>query len=154
LAVTLNAAEVDTTLISSRHVEATPLVEGPNDANIVRFVAQLLQRQHYLRMEIDDEVSSRFLDRYLDSLDNLHIYFIHSDLREFEKYRYKLDEMTVKHGDTTPARLVFNRWRERLEQQYEYVHELLKEDKFDFATNDRFVIDRKKLPRPADLAEA
>jgi carboxyl-terminal processing protease len=154
LAVTLNAAEVDTTLISSRHVEATPLVEGPNDANIVRFVAQLLQRQHYLRMEIDDEVSSRFLDRYLDSLDNLHIYFIQSDLREFEKYRYKLDEMTVKHGDTTPARLVFNRWRERLEQQYEYVHELLKEDKFDFATNDRFVIDRKKLPRPADLAEA
>ena len=35
----------------------------------------LLQKQHYLRMPINDDVSSKFLDRYLDSLDNLHIYF-------------------------------------------------------------------------------
>jgi hypothetical protein len=78
VALPLTAAEVekstvksDTALISTRHTNATPLVEGPNDASIVKFVAQILQRQHYLRREIDDEVSSKFLDRYLDSLDNL-----------------------------------------------------------------------------------
>lgn len=155
VAFTLSAADLpNATLISSRHTNATPLVEGPNDANIVKFVAQLLQRQHYLRMEIDDEVSSRFLDRYVDSLDNLHIYFLQSDIQEFDKYRYRLDEMTLRDGDATAARLIFNRWRQHLEQQYEYVQSLLKEGKFDFSGNDRFVIDRKKLPRPRDLAEA
>src|SRR5688572_14465742 len=74
-----SATGVNTALISTRHTNITQLVEGQNDANIVKFVAGILQRQHYLRMEIDDEVSSKFLDRYLDSLDNLHIYFLESD---------------------------------------------------------------------------
>jgi carboxyl-terminal processing protease len=153
-ALTLAAAEVDTALITTRHTNITSLVEGPNDANIVKLVAQILQRQHYLRLQINDEVSSRFLDRYLDSLDNLHIYLLQSDLREFEKYRYKLDELTLEEGDTAPARLMFNRWRQRLNQQYEFVQDLLKNEKFDFTGNDRFVTDRKKLPRPEDLSEA
>jgi carboxyl-terminal processing protease len=155
----LTAAEVDvheTTLIGSRHTNGTPtpLIEGPRDAEIVRFVARLLERQHYLRLSINDEVSSKFLERYLDSLDNLHIYFIQSDLQEFEKYRYKLDNLTVEDGDTTPARVIFNRFRQRLNQQFEYVQELLKNEKFEFTGDDRFTLDRKKLPRPADLTEA
>jgi carboxyl-terminal processing protease len=143
-----------TTLISTKHTNTTVLVEGPNDINIVKFVAQILQRQHYLRLPINDEVSSRFLDRYLDSLDNLHIYFTQPDLQEFEKYRYKLDDMTVETGDTSAARLIFTRFRQRLEEQYDYVTGLLEAGNFDFTGNDRFVLDRKKLPRPKDLAEA
>lgn len=154
VAVSIGAELPDGTLITTRHTNATPLEAGPNDPNIVKFVAQLLQRQHYLRLQLNDDVSSRFLDRYLDSLDNLHIYFIRSDLDEFEKYRYKLDELTLQEGDTTLARLVFNRFRQRLDQQYEYVQELLKKGDFDFTGNDRFVLDRKKLPRPLDLNEA
>ncbi len=160
LAWTVAAADkstvLDTTLVSSRHTNATPLFEGDKDADIVRVVASLLQSQHYLQMRINDDVSSKFLDRYLDSLDSLHIYFTQSDLKEFEKYREHLDELTTKAGDTTPARVIFNRFRERLLQQYEYVEELLKEDKFEFTGNDRFVTDRKKMQmnRPRDLAEA
>ena len=155
----LTAQEViRTDLFSSRHTNAVPaplpLVEGAKDSTVVQFVARLLQHQHYLQMPINDDVSSKFLDRYLDSLDNLHIYFLQSDLQEFEKYRYKLDDMTVNDGDTTASRLVFTRFRERLNQQYEYVLEQLKENKFDFTGNDRYTVDRKKLPRPADLAEA
>lgn len=156
---TLTAAEVDvadTALVSLRHTNAapTPLIEGPRDAEIVRFVARLLERQHYLRLPINDDLSSKFLDRYLDSLDNLHMYFIQSDLQEFEKYRYKLDNLTLEDGDTTPARVIFNRFRQRLNQQFDYVQELLKSEKFDFTGNDRFTLDRKKVPRPSDLTEA
>ena len=133
---------------------AKPLVEGPDDVSIVRVVAQILQKQHYLRIPINDEVSSKFLDRYLDSLDNLHIYFIQADLKEFEKYRYKLDDLTVDSGDITPARVIFTRFRERLDQQHDYVMELLKQGHWDFTGDDRFVLDRKKLPRPKDLPEA
>jgi carboxyl-terminal processing protease len=153
----LRAAETSD-LFSTRHTNAVPaplpLVQGPNDDTIVQFVARLLQHQHYLQMPINKDVASKFLDRYLDSLDNLHIYFIQSDLDEFEKYRYRLDDLTVNQGDTTVSRLVFTRFRQRLNQQYEYVLELLKENKFDFTGNDRYTVDRKKLSRPRDLAEA
>ena len=86
-AATLAAADLDSsnTLLTVRHTNMTPLVEGPNDPAIVKFVAGILQRQHYLRTPINDEVSSKFLDRYLDSMDNLHLYFLQSDLDEFEK---------------------------------------------------------------------
>lgn len=149
------AAGPDLALLSSHHTNApTPLYEGGRDPEIVQFVAQILQRQHYLRMPINDAVASKFLDRYLDSLDNLHIYFTQADLAEFEKYRLRLDELTVREGNTTPARVIFTRFRERLNEQNEYVQDLLKEGRFDFTGNDRFVTDRKKLPRPADLAAA
>ncbi len=156
---TLNAAQAADTdqemaLFSSRHTNATPLVEGSKDTQIVQFVSQILMRQHYLRMPINDDVSSKFLDRYLDSTDNLHIYFTQADLQEFEKYRFQLDELTVKDGNTTAARLIFNRFRERLAQQHDYAQKLLKAGKFDFTGNDRFIIDRKKQPRPRDLDEA
>jgi hypothetical protein len=152
------AQDSTTDLFSTRHTNAVPppfpLVEGPKDSTIVQFVARLLQHQHYLQMPINDDVSSKFLDRYLDSLDNFHIYFLQSDLQEFEKYRYRLDDLTVGDGDTTVSRLVFNRFRDRLNQQYEYVQQLLKENKFDFTGNDRYTVDRKKMPRPRDMAEA
>jgi len=156
---TLLAADSgDPALLSTRHTNSVPapvkLVEGPSDANIVRLVAQILQRQHYSQMKLSDEVSSKFFDRYLDSLDNLHLFFIQSDLDEFEKYRYQLDTLTADKGDTTPGRIIFNRFRQRLAQQYDYVLELLKNEKFDFTGTDRFVLDRKKLSRPRDLAEA
>lgn len=145
-------------LISTRHTngvpDPTPLVEGAGDANILRVVGLLLPRQHYLRKPFNDELSSRFFDRYLDSLDNLHMFFTQEDLGEFERYRFKLDELTAQHGDATPARVIFNRFRERLDQQYEYALTLLKNEKFEFTTDERYVLDRKKLPRPATLAEA
>ena len=154
----LGQVEPKTDLFSTRHTNAipapVPLVEGTKDATIVQFVARLLQHQHYLQMPVNDDVSSKFLDRYLDSLDTFHLYFLQSDAQEFEKYRYRLDDLTVNEGDTTAARLIFTRFRERLNQQYDYVQELLKENKFSFTGNDRYTVDRKKLPRPRDLAEA
>jgi len=150
--------QVDTTLISSHHTNAVPppapLVEGPRDSDIVKFVSRILQHQHYLQIPVNDDVSSKFLDRCLDSLDNQRIYFLQSDAQEFEKYRYRLDDLSMNDGDTTPARAIFARFRQRLKQQYDYVQELLKENKFDFTGNDRFTVDRKKLPRPQDLTEA
>jgi carboxyl-terminal processing protease len=148
-----SAAE-DNSLLALRHTNATALLEGPNDTNIVKVVAEILQTQHYLRLPLNDELSSRFFDRYLDSLDNLHIYFTKADLEQFEKYRTHLDEFTLKRGDAAPAREIFNRFRERLEQQYEFVQNALAKETFTFTGDDRFVLDRKKLPRPADLAEA
>ena len=151
----VTAAEQDQTLLGQpKHFVPVPLTSGPNDSNIARVVSMILERGHYLRQPLDDEISSKFLDRYLDSFDNLHIYFTRSDLDEFEKYRTRLDDLTEKEGDTTPARVIFTRFLERLQQQHDYVTNLLATEKFDFTGDDRFVLNRKTLPRPKDMAEA
>ena len=164
----LNAAEADLPsarpavapkpfLITSRYTNVPApvvLTEGPQDSSIVRLVAVLLQKQHYSQMTLDDAVASRFFDRYLDSLDNLHSYFIKADLDEFEKYRPQLALLTTNKGDSTLGRIVFNRFRLRLAQQYDYTQDLLQHEKFEFNGSEKFAFDRKKLPRPADLAEA
>ncbi len=151
-------SELDKTLVTTRYTngipDPTPLVAGESDANVMRLVAQMLQKQHYSKKSFDDELSSKFFDRYLDALDNLHIYFTRQDVQEFEKHRFKLDDLTLNRGDGTPARQVFSRFRERLAQQYDYVIDQLKHEKFEFKGDDRFVLDRKKLPRPATLADA
>src|SRR5437868_2690612 len=154
LALAPAAAPAAEDLIPSRALtNAAPLVEGPNDGNIARVTTSIFESAHYLKQPFNDEYSSKFLDRYLDSLDSLHLYFLQSDLKEFEKYRTTLDDLT-KEGDTSPARVIFSRFRERLDQQYHYVLALLKTEKFDFTSNERFVFNRKTLPRPADMTEA
>src|SRR5580698_6195592 len=45
----------------------------------------------------DDHLSSLILDRYLDAVDSGRSYFYASDIAEFEKYRYELDD-AIKAG--------------------------------------------------------
>src|SRR5205809_3269786 len=155
MVVVLAAAPADDLflLTGGKLTNAVPLVEGANDRNIAKVTTSIFEGAHYLRKPFNDEMSSKFLDRYLDALDNLHIYFLQSDLSQFEEYRTQLDDLT-KDGDTSPARVIFARFRERLAQQYDYVLELLKTEKFDFTGTDRFVLNRKTLPRPQNLSEA
>ena len=143
---------VDQALISRKHTNA-PLVVGPNDANIARVTARILERSHYSKQRLTDEVASKFLDRYMDALDNLHIYFLQTDVAEFEPYRTTLDDLTYK-GDTAPAREIFRRFRERLNQQYEYATRLLTNETFEFKSDERVLLNRRTMPHPKNMAEA
>jgi len=118
--------------------------------------ARFSKRGHLLKQPFTDEISSKFLDRYLDALDNLHLYFIQSDLKEFETYRHALDQLTLKDGNTTPGRVIFIRFLERLQQQYDYVNELLKTEKFKFDTDDnsRSIAAHSPSQRPRRSEEA
>ncbi len=126
----------------------------PTEANIARLSARILERSHYLQHPLDDEMSSRFFDRYLETLDGLHLHFFTSDVQEFEKYRKQLDDLTLKKGDTSPGQVIFARLIERIDQRVSYVNELLKSEAFDFTGDERYPVNRKDLPRPKDVVEA
>ena len=91
-----------------------PLVPGGNDKNVAKLVARILVANHYLQQPLDNAVANKFLDRYIEVLDNLHMHFLLSDLTEFDKYRAKLDDQIYKEGDTTPAREIFTRFLQRI----------------------------------------
>jgi carboxyl-terminal processing protease len=147
----------ETSLISERHTNGfkwQPLEPGPDDKLIARAAATYLERGHYLQQPFDDDVSSKFLDKYLDALDPAHMLFLQTDLEEFEKWRTKLDDLTLKVRDTSPAEVIFNRFIVRLGQQVQYITNLIATEKFEFTGNERYTPNRKDLPRPKDILEA
>jgi carboxyl-terminal processing protease len=130
---------------------------GPYDGNIAYVTARLLERNHYRQHPFDDQISEKFLDRYVEAFDPQHIHFTDADLAEFEPYRNQLDDLTLarrNRADTTPAYKIFARFVERLEQRAAYAEELLKTEKFEFSADERIRIDRRDAPYPRDLAEA
>ncbi len=132
----------------------TPLMPGTNDGRIAYVTAWMLENAHYLHYRLDPKLSSRFLDRYIDTLDPQHIHFLQSDIADFEIYRDKLGALTKQKFDTTPAYVIFNRFMERLEQRASEAEQLLTAGPPDFTQDDRLDLSRKDKPFPKDMAEA
>jgi len=134
-----------------------PLAPGPNDARITYVTARLLEEFHYSQQPLDTEISEKFFDGYLETLDLRRENFLQSDIAEFTHYRTNLDTFTISTNgiaDLTPAYEIYRRYLERLQQHADCVNELLQEDKFKFNTDEHILLDRRHAPYPKDLGEA
>ena len=132
---------------------ATPTALAPTEQEnyVARRVRDIIAREHYRRAPLDDRLSSQILDRYLDTIDGGRSYFYASDIAEFERYRYELDD-AIKAGDVEPAFVIFRRYQERSRERMNYAIDLLaKEPNFD--VDESFSFDREKEPWPANTAE-
>jgi carboxyl-terminal processing protease len=135
----------------------TRLKPGPNDPRIAYVTARLLEEFHYLQRPLDKDLSVKFFNGYIDSLDPRHENFLQSDLAEFDHFRTNLDVLTTGgHGtaDLTPAFVIYQRYADRFQQHAAYVNELLAEDKFKFTSDEKIELDRRHDPFPKDLTEA
>jgi carboxyl-terminal processing protease len=135
----------------------TPLSPGPTDGQIAYATVRILEKYQYLRTNFNARLAGKFLDRYLETLDPMHLHFTQADLAEFEHYRTELDRLTLPPSniaDTRPAYEIFNRFVERFQQHVALVDDLLKNEKFTFDTDERILLNRKDQPYPKDLAEA
>ena len=133
------------------------LAPGPNDGRIAYVTARLLEEYHYSQQPLDKEMSEKFFDGYLDSLDPQHLYFLKSDMAEFAHYRTNLDTLTINNrgiADLTPAYQISDRFLERLNQRVAYEDKLLKRDRFSLNTQQSILLDRRDAPYPKNLAEA
>ncbi|HEY9051506.1 MAG TPA: S41 family peptidase, partial [Gammaproteobacteria bacterium] len=119
-------------------------------------IVSRLRHQHYERSAIylDDNLSSLVLDRYLEELDRDRSYFLASDIREFEQFRFRLDD-AFKTANISPAFAIFNRYQQRITERMEYMLTTLDKrfDKLDFTKDESLEIDRKKAPWAASNAE-
>jgi carboxyl-terminal processing protease len=130
---------------------------NPNDGRIAYVAARLLETYHYSQHPLDAEISQKFFDGYLDTLDPQHLYFLKSDITEFAPFRTNLDTLTINNrgtADLTPALQIFQRFLERLKQRTAYEDKLLKRGEFPLDGQERILLDRRKAPYPKNLAEA
>ena len=78
---------------------------------VSKLVSNVIERSHYRQSPINDPVSALVLDRYIEQLDGARSYFLASDIAEFERYRYQLDDAVVS-GKLEPVFAIFNRSEE------------------------------------------
>src|SRR3984885_9156516 len=105
-------------LPGSSQAPAGPSVLPPNaisptdrERAIARRVGSILEEAHYRHVLIDDHMSSQIFDHYIESLDGQHTYFLASDLKEFEQWRFRFDDM-IHTGDVEPGFAIFARFQQ------------------------------------------
>jgi len=119
--------------------------------SIGQLVAQFIQNSHYNRVAVDDELSSRVLDQYIERLDRNRMYLLAGDIEYFEKYRYELDDI-VKSKPLDPVYEMFEVYQTRVRERLNFALSRL-ESEPDFLTDDEYQFDRTEEPWAADTTE-
>ena len=109
------------------------------DRVVATLIARLMPDNHVSRGKLNDTISKRALNLFIDSLDPLKLYFYESDIAEFKESATKIDDM-VRNGDLKFAYDIFRRFTERVDQRVEVALELL-EGEFDFSRDEEIITD-------------
>ena len=116
-------------------------------------VARWLEQGHYTREKLDEKMSARFLQTYLTTLDYNKLYFTQRDVDEFEsKYASTLGD-SVLRGDLGPAREIFTRFKQRVEDRVAK-NKKLTQRKYSFDSNRAVEINRQNAPWPKNQEDA
>lgn len=125
-------------------VSAAELEPTPEHREATAAILQLMQRYHYKRVTVDDELSEQIFERFLESLDPRKSFLLASDLDEFKEYQHTFDD-AIRNARLGPVFEVFNRFRSRMEERADYAKGLLDSD-FDFTIDESYTFDREELP--------
>ena len=134
-----------------RTVPLTELEPQQKHLRASELITHILSTYHYKKTNLDDDLSSSILDHYLDNLDQNKAYFLKSDILEFEKYRYRIDD-AINNRNLEPAFEIFKRYRKRVSEQINFALEIVKSD-FDFNIDESYRYDRRDDDWSADREE-
>ena len=127
------------------------IAPGDRERMIARQVGALLQDAHYSRIRIDDALSPRVMDKFLESMDGQRAYFLASDIEEFAPLRMRFDDM-IRTGDIEPGYAMFARYQQRNRERVQHALKLLDTEP-DFTIRESFEFDREGAAWPTTTAE-
>jgi carboxyl-terminal processing protease len=113
-------------------------------------VSKVLDKFHYRRVPLDDPMSAKVLERYLEALDPNRSFLTAKDVAGFASYKTKLDD-ALRSGDIEPAFKIFQVFRKRVDERTAFALQLLAAP-FDFTVTEDYQFDREKAPWPRDKA--
>lgn len=147
------AQEVAPALPAAGENTAVPPQATAKDRRIAKLIAVLMPKYHISAAEVDDKISERALDLYLERFDPLKLYFYQSDIDQFHSYRDKIDDM-VKVGDLSLAYSIFNRFTQRVDEHVATALRLL-DSELDFTKDEYIIVDAdaatySKTPQDAE----
>jgi len=118
---------------------------NPNkDRLLLELISYVLERGHYNPRQIDDNFSKNVFNSYIKGLDNQRRFFLQSDIDNFTKYRYRIDDL-IKNSDISFFDLTIEKLFQRTNQVNSFYSELL-EKPFDFSKEEFINLDFDNLP--------
>src|ERR1700751_4177739 len=132
---------------------AVPPAIASSKETIAMSVGRLLEEGHYTRQKLNEEISNKFLQTYLEMLDFSHLFFTQNDV----------DELTAKYGNSMagdvllgnlkPAYEIYALYTKRVDDRVAKIKELLNQP-IDFKSNATVELSRQKSSWPKDEADA
>ena len=113
------------------------------DNLIIQLITYVLDQAHYLDKEINDEFSEKVFDTFLENLDPYKRYFYASDIEEFSKYKYLIDD-AFKNPNLDFFELVYKRYTKRMLESEKIFNDILSKP-FDFNKNEVCECDFEEL---------
>ncbi|MFP2997419.1 carboxy terminal-processing peptidase [Spongiivirga sp. MCCC 1A20706] len=113
------------------------------DKLLIELITYVIDQLHFSPGDVNDEFSENVYMNYIQGLDPYKRYFRKSDIEEFEKFKYELDDQLKKSEIT-----FFNLTHERLEQRIKEAQELYPKvlnKSFDFSKDETYNSDTEKL---------
>jgi len=92
-------------------------------------ILETLSSQHYRRQNIDDNLSQRLFEEYLDRLDPYKAYFLAQDVALFSEYKKQFDDQ-LRAGSLDAGYDIFNLFRERLSERTQWVLDQLGDEQY------------------------
>jgi len=140
---------------ASAKVEVVPeeeLVPALSHQRAALVVNKVMERYHYRRHSLDDAMSVRILDEYLDALDPNRSFLLDADVQSFRKQYEKALDDDLRRARLDAAFDIFKTFRARVEEAVTKALTLVDSD-FDFTKREEYVVEREEEPWPRTVAE-
>ncbi|WP_095448177.1 carboxy terminal-processing peptidase [Ochrobactrum quorumnocens] len=111
-----------------------------------RLTAEFLSRFHYKPVALDDTLSVKIMNRYIDSLDPDRLIFLRSDIDSFKTSSTEIDD-AINQEDLSIPFAIFNIYGQRVVDRMTYARSLLNQT-FDFSVQEDYPIVRDKAVWP------
>lgn len=121
-----------------------PLEPESRHEKIGELVATFIQKSHYNHIAVNDELSSKVMDHYLEELDRNRMYLLAGDVEFFDQYRYELDDI-VRSNPLDPVFDMFSVYRTRVRERFEFALAQLDVEP-DFTIDEEYQFDRSESP--------
>ncbi len=123
----------------------------PEFTQVTKLVASMIEKEHLARFTINDTIAGRLVDHYIKELDPQKLYFLQSDIDEFQQVRTTIDD-AVKQGNTEWAYSTWQRYLNRLDERITVAEQLV-DAPHDFTIKESMTYDPKELKWALDEAE-
>ncbi len=130
----------------------TKSIDDPDkDKVLVELITYVLEKTHFANKDFNDEFSAAVYSKFINDIDPLKRYFLASDIKEFSKYEFQIDDQ-LKNKEVSFFELVHSRLEQRMEDAKEIYKEALGVP-FDFTLDETINVDYDNIAYAKDLEE-
>lgn len=122
----------------------TKSIDDPEkDKVLIELITYVLEKTHFSKKDFNDDFSSEVYTKFINDVDPLKRYFLASDIEEFSKYKFQIDDQ-LKNKEISFFDLVHTRLEQRMEEAKSIYKEAL-QTPFDFYADNTINIDYENI---------